>query len=1531
MSNHSSPPRVPTTTRTAQPTTTQFGLRAAHWQDPWRDTGESGSERPVSPSSSLGYVSPGIPPTRLPPTPPRPSRLSRPPRPSGAHRRPESFLTPRRDDRTRDRETMPQPRSPSQPNRTRTTATGNQATSIPLPTVNGHWSLVAPGADIQLIRAISRLEHKLTKDNYQAWVTVMQIQLELIELFGYCTGEITRPNAPTSTAYRLWKRADGIVRSILTSNMSDELIMQVGQYQSAHEIWTEARRICVGQSIMDFTLTMYKLMHTAYSNSEDVATHIAKMREFKRNLTLIGRPIPDDIFAAFLRLSMPSEWNFVFAGLPDAYTSIEVERRIREEYAQRQAQASTSTAYAIAQISQDKGKESMGNRKGKDRPKPKPGEPFCTNCRVSGHWLSGCWSKGGGAEGKGPKQRSGKQGKEKQKEKEKVNEVANSDSESNGTSSVHSCFMTSTSTISHSRFGWILDGGASTHVCNNKDAFATLTPIIDTINTADSKGSGMQIQGRGDVYVIISVTGRQDRVVKLTEVAYCPTARDNIMSESRMDKRGFRINKENGEVTIINCKTGKIAMEAYLRKTHYIVNCALAPPTTTPDAVFSIHSSSQSNLALWHRRFAHLSEGNLRHLARHKLITGFDLKADEELPPCEGCAMGKHPRAPFPKQNHRSENILDILHMDLQGPFDLSIRQYRYVLAIVDDHSRKGFKEYLHKKSDAARKIMNLVTRLETLTSRNVKIIQSDGGGEFIGDELKEWMRGKGITRQSSTPDTPQQNGIAERFNRTTHEKALASLHEAQLSNGFWPEAHEYALVTCNMSPSRILHHTTPDEVFFGSKPDASTLRVFGSRCHVRISPEHRKKLDAHSIEGIFCGFERNSKAYRIWIPQRRKFIASRDVLIYECVFQNDSISASSEGVPDNSTLSQNATPKTRSESPLPQPQLRRSERVTRPSWIKQAANIQKEHEENAKADKAKRESRAMKRRTHIPEEIHLMSLLNDPNNISEMVNIVAQLGVDAPNSYQEATRCAEAQQWQEAMISEMEMLERRKTFIRVDLPSDRNPIGCRWTYTKKLGPDGNITRYKARLVAQGFSQIPGIDFDNTFAPTVRIDSLRIILHLAASYGWSRGQDDVTGAFLHSKIDTEIYMKQPPGFHDGTNRVLRLLLGLYGLKQASRLWNDHMNSKLVNVGYHRLDSDNAVYVRCTKMGQCILAIHVDNFLSFADAPSELKRAQAELHSLFEMTTEDPNWIMGFQLIDEPRAKTISISHRQYISTILKRFNMEDCNTHRTPVEMGTVLSIKDGPTTDEEAREMQKIPYRELTGALIWISVISRPDIAFAASHLAQFNANPGHVHWTAAKRVLRYLAGTKDLRLTLGLNEHEIKSPSGKEILSSPASVQTLVGYSDSDWGRDIDDRRSVSGYIFRIGGSTVSWNSKKQPTVATSSTEAEYMAIAHASKHGLWLHQFLVELGLDYLSHASVVLRIDNKGAIDLSKDSRNNNRTKHIDIKHHFVRERVADKTFTLEHCSSRQMVADGLTKPLGGELFSNFVESLGLTQV
>ena len=281
------------------------------------------------------------------------------------------------------------------------------------------------------------------------------------------------------------------------------------------------------------------------------------------------------------------------------------------------------------------------------------------------------------------------------------------------------------------------------------------------------------------------------------------------------------------------------------------------------------------------------------------------------------------------------------------------------------------------------------------------------------------------------------------------------------------------------------------------------------------------------------------------------------------------------------------------------------------------------------------------------------------------------------------------------------------------------------------------------QLIAQGFLQAIGINYNDTFTPTVQLETLWAPFHLTVAYGWSHGQDDVVAVFLHGDLDETIYMCQPEGYNDGTGHVARLLCSIYRLKQATCVWNKLMHQKLIMVRYDQLTSDTAIYL-CNHNGDItILVIYIDNVMSFGNTKPRLSKSQAELHKLLEMKEEDPNWVMGFKLIKNCKEATVSIDHSLYINAVLCQFGMDDCNTTCTPLDSGNVLSLHDCLQTDEERSKMCTIPYWELIGTLMWITVISQPDISFVATYLAHFNVNPGQTHWKAAKHILCYLKGT--------------------------------------------------------------------------------------------------------------------------------------------------------------------------------------------
>jgi gag-polypeptide of LTR copia-type len=375
-----------------------------------------------------------------------------------------------------------------------------------------HWSLQKTIDPSKYLTLFGCLPHKLSSTNYVSWMFSVEATLDTIDLVDYVNGKI-RTHKSSHTNYPNWRAANALVRSILITNMAEEVAIQMSHLRSAHEIWSEARRLFSGQTMTDFTLTITSLVTTKYIDGEDVAAHIAKMRGFRRDLMLMDRDLEDRLFACFLHISMPPTWNYVFAGLPQMYTSAEVEHRVKDEHSIKANQESVAMAFRAAQTNTN-GHEHSHN----------PGDPYCTNCNKPGHWISGCWSKGGGAEGKGPRQKKRQhkkkndetERKNKRKGKDRTNEAVHNDSDDESRAS-NSSYM-ATSIISHLHFHWILDGGSTTHICKDKSAFSKLASTRGTIGSIQKKGPKLDIHGRGDICVICSVKGRKDRVITLRDI-----------------------------------------------------------------------------------------------------------------------------------------------------------------------------------------------------------------------------------------------------------------------------------------------------------------------------------------------------------------------------------------------------------------------------------------------------------------------------------------------------------------------------------------------------------------------------------------------------------------------------------------------------------------------------------------------------------------------------------------------------------------------------------------------------------------------------------------------------------------------------------------------------------------------------------------------------------------------------------------------------------------------------------------------------
>lgn len=678
----------------------------------------------------------------------------------------------------------------------------------------------------------------------------------------------------------------------------------------------------------------------------------------------------------------------------------------------------------------------------------------------------------------------------------------------------------------------------------------------------------------------------------------------------------------------------------------------------------------------------------------------------------------------------------------------------------------------------------------------------------------------------------------------------------------------------------------------FGRRPDISDVQEFGIVCWVLLPHQQQSKLTPKSIQYRFVGLNENGTGYRYYVPTHRQVLISRNIIFP----RHPTLPSPAPTAPPISTTSSiidiSSTPPSQLEGDTVQDDTANEDKPKKT--------------ENSLSSSTDSDHRSMRQR----KSINYSSLdnfgISSSSNASQTVDqIHLQVSKsDKPQSLAEVQARSDWPKWQEAMKTKLDQLSKLGTYQLVDPPANRKSIGCRWVFLIKRDADGNISKYKARLVAQGFSQVPGQDFFATYAPVMRLESFRTILSIAASLDLEIDQVDVVGAYLNSELEEDIYMRQPPGFDDNSGRVARLLKALYGLKQAGRAWNTKLNHILVFVlNFTRLHADFCVYVRRSGNALIIIVIHVDDMAICASNRTIMDALKKDLSQHLTITDLGPiRFFLGLHIERNRSARTILLHQSKYISTIVDRFNLSNAHPVSTPLDP----SIRLIPSTTSNSSDF---PYATAIGSLMYAAVSTRPDISYAVQTLSQFTSNFDNSHVTAVKHVLRYLKNTPKVGTTFYANDI------------------TVSGYSDADWGQNPVDRRSISGYTFLVGKSLVSWSSKKQPTVALSSMEAEYIALAHAAKEAIWLRNLLNEL--EFRQPNPTIVHSDNQGAIAFAHDSQFHTRSKHIDIRHHFIRDTISNGDISTVYVPSESNCADLLTKPLARPSHSRALDLLGMS--
>jgi hypothetical protein len=486
-------------------------------------------------------------------------------------------------------------------------------------------------------------------------------------------------------------------------------------------------------------------------------------------------------------------------------------------------------------------------------------------------------------------------------------------------------------------------------------------------------------------------------------------------------------------------------------------------------------------------------------------------------------------------------------------------------------------------------------------------------------------------------------------------------------------------------------------------------------------------------------------------------------------------------------------------------------------------------------------------------------------------------------------------------MHDELQALDENKTWSIVPLPTGKKVVGSRWIYKIKFHSDGSIERHKARLVARGFTQTFGVDYKETFAPVAKMNTVRVLLSVAINCGWSLYQMDVKNAFLHGDLEEDVYMRIPPGHgrEKEQGMVCKLHKALYGLKQSPRAWYSKLSSVLIASGFKRSHADSSLFVRTGNVGRLIVLVYVDDLIITGDNMDEIQSLKSTLHETFSIKDLGSlRYFLGIEMDHSP--KGLFLNQRKYIVDLLHEVGMTDSKPAHTPLKSNLKLNIEGEPLSDISM-------YQRLVGKLIYLT-ITRPDITYAVSLVSQFMHSPTSLHLTIVKRILRYLKGTVTKGILMRNNGHF-----------------KLEGFSDSDWAGNAIDRKSTTGFCTFIGGNLVTWKSKKQTVVARSSAEAEYRAMASTACELIWLKTLLGDLGIS--CNVPITLHCDNQAAMHIAANPVFHERTKHIEVDCHFVRNQVQSKLLETVYTKSCDQLADIFTKILPSAQFERLLFKLG----
>ncbi|GAA5855277.1 hypothetical protein JCM9279_001930 [Rhodotorula babjevae] len=1382
-------------------------------------------------------------------------------------------------------------------------------------------------------RATNTVPKLSGKDNYLRWLRSLKLYFQKHKLWDVVSGAEKKPTvadgalaaALDNVKVASWESKDVAARFDIVSTVNAEQQERLFNIDSTNEptaadYWSLLERQNKPKGDVGTQLLLEQLHNSRYVDGQPMDKHLARMRSLAVQLASIGQPVNDTIFMMYVKKSLPPSWGtIVFLLDNETHNKDSICNRIqlkadRLAAARNGATSSSSSRRNPAALAANPSSSSQGQGKGcRDKSKD-----VCYNCGKTGHHSRECHLKPTAATVAARQLKSSERAP-----------AFSADSPPHLVTYSLAAHLPLASRAAPTRLEdepWIIDSGAGLHSTGRRDALANFIAEEHKIEVADHR----IVVSPG--YGTATLQNSDGARVQLSRVMYLPGAANGLLSVTALAQHGvdvaFKAKERTGTVTKgNNTLFSTIAGTGYVLNAHLVAPDPAAPPSPPPAAArvlaVSTRDTTSAPLMAWHRRYRHIAPLTILKLDRQGLVNGLNL-SDKVVEDCESCLTSKSTRSPFRSTSTPAEHNLHRIFINLAFVDHEDDEGRKIFLAIVDQRSTAKWSFALSSKSsEEVLKTSNLWRRnAETQCGQRLRIVRSDNGNEFVNNSFLSYLKEHGILHETTAPYTPKQNAQVERLNGSLIALVKTMLHDTRLPKSMW----SYALSVATYVSNRTVHprlRMTAYEAFTGRRPTVGHLRPFGCTAYVHIDKLLRSKLDDLAVKGVLVGYSGDYN-YVVQLADSGKLVTTRhasfgrredsDIAILDPLPPSSSPSpllSRSQHNDDEQHADANGQEHVEKEPALPHgpppPPLppRDGYDYVQVRSGPNPGRFENINTSNIIEGRCRTRGRLAHDDSAIYAKVSIVLDQEEPLDGSweEDSLFVGVALPSTPCTYAKALASPHARQWQTAMSEEFDAFDAHDVLLPTRLPAGARALGTTWVYTLKTNADGS-TRYKARLVAQGFAQRPGIDVNETFAPVARASTIRYVIALAAGKGLELHHFDFSTAFLNGKMTEDIFIKVPPGYPGKVinGQVLKLVSSMYGTKQAPRKWHKALEALMVRQGYAPSSSDLCLFTKTVKGSLVIIAIYVDNGHIAASSEEVIKAELSALNSAYTLKHLGP--ASTFLSIEVAHLDDgVLIHHSKYVRSVLERFGIVVPSRRRASTPMEARPAVDTSPPFHD-------IPlYQSAVGALMFTATFVRADLAVAVRAAAQKVVSPTQQDWDTVKHIFLYLLNTVDLGI----------------FYQHGASLE-LVAYSDASWADDPETRRSVGRYAILVAGGVVSWRSKQQALVATSTTKSELVAASNTTKEVLSMRKVAVDVG--EAPQGPTTIFEDNQAAIAISSNPASHGHTKHFDVAQLFVRERVKTGEVSLKYISTNDMVANTLTKPLTRAKFKQHRLAMGM---